>query len=113
MVDLVAREGDSFAESFRVLDADDDGISRPRPLGGATVSAIIRRGESKQADAAHDNFTAGVRDAVQGLVRIELPRTHALAAGVYWYEVDLETSGGQRDTIASGRLTVEPTLFAR
>ena len=91
--------------------SDADGTAIPRSLGGATVEAVIRLGPTALSDPAPDNFRATITQASQGVATISLPRDHALPAGAFYYEVDVQYADNARETVLAGSLTVRPSLF--
>ena len=86
------------------------GVFVPQDLGGAVFTSVIRLGPHKASTEAGGNFVVTVVDESEGLFRVSLPSSHALVAGGYWFEVDVEL-GGEKSTIVSGTLTVKESLL--
>ena len=109
-MDIQGQVGDSLTIRARVSTVV-GGLARPRPLGGATLRAAVRDGDSPDADVSADNLRVSVDNAAEGIVLVSLPKTHMLASGVYAYEVDLAMGAASNETILSGMLTILPTII--
>lgn len=109
-VNLTGQEKDSLSVALLVADKNADGIYVPRDITGWMFSTIIRVGETKTSEEASANFVVDVVNATKGLARLTLPKDHGLTAADYWYECDI-SNATMRETLAEGKLTIEPTLF--
>ena len=109
--DLHAQTGDSFRAALQVMDVDGRGVARGRDVTGATFTATIRRGPTRQADLSGGNFAVAVTDAAEGLVELTLPSNHLLRPGTHWYEVDMRTGPAVKETVLKGRLIVQEGLI--
>ena len=108
-VNLRAQVGDSFSAGFRYLRLV-DGVFKAVDLSAATYQSAIRLGPHKRSALAPAVFGVSTLNAADGTLAAALPANHLLTAGVYFYEIDV-IIGSEKDTVASGTLTVEETLI--
>ena len=111
-LDLYGQEKDSMVVAFEVRDTDSDGVSQLRDLTDWTFISCIRNGPTKSATKSAVNFTVTKDPDKRGLVRATLAKDHSLAAGDWYYEIDMTTTT-QRETALEGKLIIAPSLFNR
>ena len=107
---LFAREKDSLSLTFCHTTAGAKAYI-PKDLTGWTLKSSILLGEDNTSMSASDNFNLSFDNQKMGVVRIELPKDHTLAAGTYWYSVRGVDQNNEETVLLRGKLEVERSLF--
>ncbi len=96
-------QGATFTTTVTVTDANGDAVN----LSGYSVAAQIRKTYASSAISA--TFTTSIA-AATGQVTLSLTDTETanLEAGRYVYDLNINSSGGQKTRVVEGQATVTP-----
>lgn len=109
--DIEMREAEPMSLPLVLYDPEDaTGHYPQKDLTKAALRGQVRYGESSASDLADKAVFAfeGINPVAPGYVVAHLPPSHGLAAGDYWYELEIdEAQNGEFSSFLAGQILVE------